>query len=345
VDASGNVFVADPDAGAVYELLAAGDYTTVKTLASLGAPQGLALDGSGNLFVGLTLTPPGGIDKIDYADPPSVVFPTATPVGSTDTADGTQTVQIQNIGNANLIGTGISVSPNWNLLAGSGTPEGCPASFSLIPGAECNLSISFETTETGSLTGAVTLTDNALNGADSTQAIPLSGTGITAISPRIATVNTEYGAPYSVVYLTGTNFGTSKGSSTVTFNGIAAPVYHWVDTDILTTVPGNGSTGNLVVTVGGKASNAIPFTVLPMPKLTGISPTSGPVGAVVTISGENLLDFENKGTVTFNGKSLPIFSQSSTALTVEIPTGAVTGDFHVLVNDTGMNTSTFTVTP
>jgi hypothetical protein len=41
---------------------------------------------------------------------------------------------------------------------------------------------------------------------------------------------------------------------------------------------------------------------------------------------------------------VPIVSQSSTALTVAIPTGAATGDFHVLVNDTGMNSPGFTVT-
>jgi hypothetical protein len=100
-----------------------------------------------------------------------------------------------------------------------------------------------------------------------------------------------------------------------------------------------------VVTVEGQASNAIPFTVLPEPEITGISPTSGPAGTVVTISGTDLLDYENKGTVTFDGKSLPIVSDTSSAIKVTIPVGAVSGYFHVLINDTGMNTSTFTVKP
>jgi len=52
VDASGNLFVCDYEANTVKEILAAGGYTTVKTLAS-GATgcYALALDGSGNLFL------------------------------------------------------------------------------------------------------------------------------------------------------------------------------------------------------------------------------------------------------------------------------------------------------
>jgi sugar lactone lactonase YvrE/ribosomal protein S11 len=58
VDGSGNVFVADTFNSAVYEILAAGGYSTVNILAntytSLGGffyPRGLAVDGSGNIFV------------------------------------------------------------------------------------------------------------------------------------------------------------------------------------------------------------------------------------------------------------------------------------------------------
>ncbi len=97
--------------------------------------------------------------------------------------------------------------------------------------------------------------------------------------------------------------------------------------------------------MGGYQSNAAPFTVLPVPEVTGISPSSGPAGTVVTIGGKNLADYENKGTVTFDGKSLPILGDSGTAIQVAVPEGAVSGEFHVVVNDTGMNTSAFTVTP
>ena len=52
VDGSGNVFVAVGSQNAVYEILAAGGYTTVKTLGSgFSSPLGIAVDGNGNVFV------------------------------------------------------------------------------------------------------------------------------------------------------------------------------------------------------------------------------------------------------------------------------------------------------
>jgi sugar lactone lactonase YvrE len=61
VDSSGNVYVGDagtyvsntgPGTGSVYEILAAGGYTTIKTLGGVYAyPDGLAVDGIGNVYV------------------------------------------------------------------------------------------------------------------------------------------------------------------------------------------------------------------------------------------------------------------------------------------------------
>lgn len=52
VDASGNIFVADPGKNSVSEILFAGGYTSVNTLGSgFSKPAGVAMDGSGNVFV------------------------------------------------------------------------------------------------------------------------------------------------------------------------------------------------------------------------------------------------------------------------------------------------------
>jgi hypothetical protein len=54
VDGSGNVFVADYGTNNIYEILAAGGYTTVNTLGvgfTFNAPTGVAVDRSGNVFV------------------------------------------------------------------------------------------------------------------------------------------------------------------------------------------------------------------------------------------------------------------------------------------------------
>jgi hypothetical protein len=99
------------------------------------------------------------------------------------------------------------------------------------------------------------------------------------------------------------------------------------------------------VTVAGKSSNAIPFSVVPIPSVSGISPTSGPVGTLVTISGQNLLDAEGHGLASLNGKYIPIVSQSNTAIQVNVPAGGTIAQFHIVVNNTVVRTPLFTVTP
>ena len=61
--------------------------------------------------------------------------------------------------------------------------------------------------------------------------------------------------------ITGTNFGATQGTSTVTFNGTTATPTSWSATSIVVPVPAGATTGNVVVTVGGLASNGQSFTV------------------------------------------------------------------------------------
>ena len=51
--------------------------------------------------------------------------------------------------------------------------------------------------------------------------------------------------------------------STVTFNGAVATPTNWSPTSITVPVPPGATTGPIVVTVGGQASNAVPFAVSP----------------------------------------------------------------------------------
>lgn len=65
---------------------------------------------------------------------------------------------------------------------------------------------------------------------------------------------------YVTIY--GKNFGSSRGSSTVTVGGGAAVNYPtWTDSKVAFQLGPNAATGNIVVTVGGQASNGIAFTV------------------------------------------------------------------------------------
>jgi hypothetical protein len=78
------------------------------------------------------------------------------------------------------------------------------------------------------------------------------------------------------------------------------------------------------------------------PTIGSFSPTSGPTGTVVTVTGTN---FTGTSTVTFNGKSATPKVQSATRLTVPAANGATTGKIAVTnVVGTGTSASSFTVT-
>jgi hypothetical protein len=302
-------------------------------------------DAHGNIYCSNTYYAPGNpvygaiLQELPAATGPALGF-APTEVGHIST-DSPQTVQIQNQGNAALDLSGLSLEgSSWELVKGSGTPEDCTSSTSLTSSGLCNINISFKPTEATQLSGTVTLTDNSLNVPDSPQSITLSGTGVI---PYITSLSDTYGAPYSVVILNGINFGSTQGSSTVTFNGVPTPHYHWSDTKIYVTVPPNATTGNVVVNVDGQASNPVLFHVGPQPTITGIYPTSGPAGTVVGINGTNLYGGDSLK-ITYNGETPTVYSYSSTVWYAQVPADAVTGHFHVVVNDTGMNSPTFTVT-
>ena len=226
LDASGNVFVADYNGGAVKEILAAGGYTTVRTLAA-GYPyvSGVAVDGSGNVYFAASANGATRVFKLDYADPPSVLFPTPTAVGATDTADGPQTVSVWNSGNQPLLFATPATGHNPHYAAdfpeNSADASLCAAGLSLAAGMSCDVSMNFVPSAAGVNTGSVVLTDNALNQSGATQTIPLSGTG-TASSPG-AQVVLEFGTiafgSTETVPLTITNSGGGILTITPSING------------------------------------------------------------------------------------------------------------------------------
>jgi hypothetical protein len=79
--------------------------------------------------------------------------------------------------------------------------------------------------------------------------------------PNLTSLSRVSGLSGTPVTITGTNFGSTQGSSTVTFNGTSATVSSWSATSITVTVPTSAATGSVVVTVSNIASNGIKFTV------------------------------------------------------------------------------------
>ncbi|MGB9405461.1 MAG: IPT/TIG domain-containing protein [Candidatus Acidiferrales bacterium] len=164
------------------------------------------------------------------------------------------------------------------------------------------------------------------------------------VAPNITTVNPTSGAVATPITITGTNFGTTQGSSTVTFNGTAATPSNWSPTSIVAAVPTGASTGNVVVTVGTLASNGVNFTVVVPPSIISLSQSSGAVGTPITITGTNFGTTQGSSTVTFNRTAAASSSWSATSIVAAVPTGATTGTVIVAVSSVASNGVSFAVT-
>jgi len=164
------------------------------------------------------------------------------------------------------------------------------------------------------------------------------------LAPSIVSMSPNIAVPTSSVMINGANLGSSRGTSTVTFNGTAGTPTYWSATNIVVPVPSTATSGNVVITVGGEASNAVPFTVSQAPTIMmSLSPTSGTLGTPVTITGVNFGSTQGSSTVTFNGTPGISTNWSATSIVVPVPSGAMTGNVVVTVNGQVSNAASFTV--
>jgi len=159
-------------------------------------------------------------------------------------------------------------------------------------------------------------------------------------TPNISGVSPTSGVVGTAITITGTNFGGTQGTSTVTFNGTQAPVTSWSATSIVVPVPVGATNGNLAVTVGGLASNSFFFVVAP--NITSLSPTSGTTGSSVTITGVNFGNAQGSSTIAFNGALAAVTSWSSTSIVATVPAASATGPVVVEVSGVNSNGVTFT---
>ncbi|HYL85139.1 MAG TPA: Ig-like domain-containing protein [Candidatus Angelobacter sp.] len=167
----------------------------------------------------------------------------------------------------------------------------------------------------------------------------------TTPGPSIASLNPASGVVGTPVTITGANFGATQGSSTVKFGATTATATSWSATSIATTVPAGASSGNVVVTVGGVASNGVAFTVTtPAPSITNLNPASGVVGTPVTITGANFGATQGSSTVKFGATTATATSWSATSIATTVPAGASSGNVVVTVGGVASNGLSFTIT-
>src|SRR5205085_2283680 len=178
--------------------------------------------------------------------------------------------------------------------------------------------------------------------------------GGSTTTPTISSLNPTFGPAGTAVTITGSNFGATQGTSTVTVNGTIATVNSWSATSIAVIVPTTTS-GNVVVTVGGAASNGVAFSV--QSATAGIklvqhigkdagSTTSSPLAFSANNTAGNWI-----GVVIRAGRSNQVFTVSDTRantyrkavqfnVTADIPNGDTFAIFYAESVAGGANTVT-----
>jgi hypothetical protein len=220
---------------------------------SVAGQQVLNLTGAGN---GATAT----------LNTNSLTFP-VTLIG---TSSSSQIVTLTNNGNESLTSIVISTQPPFFQT------NNCDGT--LAPGATCNINVSFKPKSEGTVTGTLTITDNALN---SPQTVSLSGTGTgVQLAPMFLTFpQTQVGSSSASQNVTVTN----KGKQVITFTGIT----------ITGTDPADFTQTNNCTTLVSGASCTITVTFTPL--VTGnlsadvsISDNGGGSPQLVPLSGTGI---------------------------------------------------------
>jgi hypothetical protein len=196
-----------------------------------GSPQTVSLSGT-------------GLAPIVSLSPTSVSFGNQA-VGTTSAA---QPVTLTNTGSSSLSISGLTASGDF------AQTNNCTSALAV--NASCTINVSFTPAASGTRTGTLSVTDNA---SSSPQAVSLIGAGGSS-GPAINSLSPAAGPIGALAAISGAGFGTTQGSSTVTFNGTIAQAT-WGANSISAAAPLGATSGQVVVKVGGLSSNGAAFAL------------------------------------------------------------------------------------
>lgn len=181
----------------------------------------------------------------------------------------------------------------------------------------------------GALTGTVEVT---------TFTATYKSNKIFKVTPQFTSFSPAAGAVGSTVTLTGVSL---TQTSSVTIGGVTATFKVVSDKAVTAVVPAGAKNAQSIVitTLGGAASKG-PFKV--EPHISSFSPTSGPVGTEVTISGST---FTGASKVTFDGIDATSFEViNDSEVKAILPSGAKTGPVAITTpGGTATSSTNFTV--
>ena len=204
----------------------------------------------------------------------------------------------------------------------------------------------------GALSGPVTATvEGRTSNALEVTVGELSAPTITSLSPASGSVGT-------LVRISGADLFVVEESLDVTFGGVRAAIFGLDESALTVVVPTGALDGDVVVTVGGRPSNAVPFHVTGRlaPHVDAVEPSAAAAGEMITIRGTDLVDLSawrpnalpplplfGNLRVTVGGKAAWFVLPTADGLKVLVPDGAVSGDLVVTVNGQASNAFPVTV--
>lgn len=235
-----------------------------------------------------------------------------------------------------------------------------PSTASICPGGSVTLTASGGTTYLWAPGGATTAAVTVSPASTTTYTVTSSSGGCPGSATRLVTVNPSVTAGINIAPTPGNSIcsGTSVLFTATVSNGGASPFYQWTRNG--STVGTNANTfstsllnnGDIIsctltsnatcVTNPTVVSNPVTMTVSGgLPTISSFTPTTGPSGTSVTISGTN---FVGVSAVKFNGTNAAFTVNSSTQITATVPAGATTGLISVTNNcGTGNSSGNFTI--
>ena len=132
---------------------------------------------------------------------------------------------------------------------------------------------------------------------------PVQHTVSNAVSLKlIPTVQVDpvHGPVGTKVVLFGQGFGREKTrEDRILIGGKETPVAQWSDRAIVVHVPLNAESGPMVLAQRGQERIVATFTV-DVPKATGITPASAPIGTLLRIHGEHFGAYSESGATPYN---------------------------------------------
>ncbi len=268
---------------------------------------------AGSATVDVAVTTPGGTSPTVAAD--RFMYTTAPP---TPAVSGISPISGPSGTVVTITGTGFTAATGVSFGATSAS------SFTIVSDTQITA-----TAPAG--TGTVDITVTSPGGTS--PAVAADRFTYPAPAPSVTGVSPTSGAAGTVVTITGTGF---TGATGVSFGAPAATGFTVVsDTEITATAPAGTGTVDITVTGPSGTSAAVAadkFTYpSPAPSVSGISPTSGAAGTVVTITGTG---FAGATGVTFGPAAATSFTVvSDTQITATAPAG--TGTVDIVVTSPG----------